>query len=306
MTMRRILVPLDGSAFGEHALLRAIALARRHGATLDLAHVHEVAPLTYFEGVPVIDAGVEIDGIQTDRGYLERTLARVHTLGLSASATLLDGPTVSALDQRIHDFGADLVVMATHGRGPLERAWLGSVADGLARHTNRPVLLIRPPEDADAPDAARPDLGAAAAALRRVLLPVDDVAHARALLDTVLAVADAGAAVVLLHVIAGTERVAGDELGRRRLFDAVRRSLDDVVEAVRTKGHDARLEVIAARDVAGCILDVARNERVDLIALTTHGQGALSRLIFGSVTDKVLRGASTPILIRKPARARPD
>lgn len=306
MTMRRILVPLDGSAFGEHALLRAIALARRHGATLDLAHVHEVVSLTYFEGVPVIDSGIEIDGIQTDRTYLGRTLARVSALGLSATATLLDGPTVSALEQRIQESGADLVVMATHGRGPLERAWLGSVADGLARHTNRPVLMIRPPDDADALDAPRPDLATAAAPLRRILLPVDDVAHARALLDTALAVADTGAAVVLLHVVAGSERVDADEVGRRRLLDAVRRSLDDVVETVRTRGHDARLEVIAARDVARCILDVARNERADLVALTTHGQGALSRLVFGSVTDKVLRGASTPILIRKPARARPD
>lgn len=304
--IRRILVPLDGSAFGEHALQRAIALARRHGATLDLAHVHEVAPLAYLEGVPMIDAGVEIEGIQTDRSYLDRTLARVSALGLPATATLLDGPTVSALDQRIQELGADLVVMATHGRGRLERAWLGSVADGLARHTSRPVLMIRPRDGSDALDAPRPELAAPAIPMRRVLLPVDDVAHARALLDSALAVADPGAAVVLLHVVGGGDGNAGDDVGRRRMLDAVRRSLDGVVETVRTRGHDARLEVIAARDVAGCILDVARNERADLVALTTHGQHALSRLVFGSVTDKVLRGASTPILIRKPARAGQD
>ena len=302
--IRRILVPLDGSAFGEHALVRALAIAARHGATLDLAHVHEVASLVYLEGVPLIDAGVELEGIQTDRAYLERTLARISPLGIHATATLLDGPTVSALEQRIDELGADLVVMTTHGRGPLTRAWLGSVADGLARHTTRPVLLVRPPEGAAALDAPRPDFALPAPLLRRVLLPVDDVAHARALLDAAFAVADPAATVVLLHVVGGTRAAQMDEVSHRRLLEAVRRSLDEVLEAVRLRGHDARLEVVAARDVASSILQVAEQERVDLIALTTHGQGALSRLVFGSVTDKVLRGASVPVLIRKPARAR--
>ena len=96
--IRRILVPLDGSAFGEHALVRALALAKQQGATLDLAHVHEVASLAYLEGVPLIDAGVELEGIQSDRAYLDRMLARITATGVSATATLLDGPTVSALE----------------------------------------------------------------------------------------------------------------------------------------------------------------------------------------------------------------
>ena len=143
--IRRILVPLDGSAFGEYALRRAIALARRHDATLDLAHVHEVASLVLMEGVPLIDAGVELEGLQSDRGYLDAMLQRVAALGVEASATLLDGPTVAALETRAEQLDVDLIVLATHGRGPLSRAWLGSVADGLARHTSRPLLLVRPP-----------------------------------------------------------------------------------------------------------------------------------------------------------------
>lgn len=300
--IRRIVVPLDGSAFSEYALVRAIALARTHGATLDLVHVHEVASLVYLEGVPLIDAGVELEGIQSDRGYLERTLARVAQLGVPATATLLDGPTVAAIEQRVEETGADLIVMTTHGRGPLSRAWLGSVADGLTRHTARPMLLIRPPEFAATLDADRPDLGKAATPIRNVLLPVDDVAHARALLDSVFAVADASASVVLLHVMRGVESM--DEVSHRRLFEAVRRSLEDVLDSVRVRGHDSRVEVVGARNVAACIQEVAARERAELIALTTHGQGALSRLVFGSVTDKVLRGATVPVLIRKPVRAR--
>lgn len=297
--MRRILVPLDGSPFGEYALRRAIVLARRHGATLDLAHVHEVASLVLMEGVPLIDAGVELEGLQSDRAYLDATLARVAALGVPATATLLDGPTVAALEARAEQLDVDLIVLATHGRGPLSRAWLGSVADGLARHTPRPLLLVRPPESAAAPDAARPALDGGAAQLRRVLLPVDDVAHARRLLETAVDVAEPGAGFVLLHVVRGA---SVSEADRTRLLGAVRAPLEEVATEARARGCDAQLEVESARDVATCILEAAARTGADLVALTTHGHGTLSRLVFGSVTDKVLRGASLPVLIRKPAR----
>ena len=298
---RSLLVPLDGSAFGEHGLVRALALAKRHGATLDLAHVHEVASLVYLEGVPLIDAGVEIEGIHSDRSYLDRVLARVTALGVQATASLLDGPTVSALETRAEELGSDLIVMTTHGRGRLERAWLGSVADGLARHSTRPVLLVRPPETAHALDAPRPDTSAPATPLRRVLLPVDDLAHARALLEPTLDVAEESASIVLLHVVGGHGRADDlDAASRQRVVDAVRAALEELLNEVRARGHDARLEVVAARDVAQCVLATAQRERADVIALSTHRQHALSRLVFGSVTDKVLRGASLPVLLRKP------
>ena len=40
----------------------------------------------------------------------------------------------------------DLVVMTTHGRGPIARFWLGSIADELVRVLPMPLLLLRPPE----------------------------------------------------------------------------------------------------------------------------------------------------------------
>ena len=303
--IRRILVPLDGSAFGEHALPHAVALARRYDADLDLAHVHEVASLVYLEGVPLIDASVEMEGMQNDRGYLNGALRRVRALGVRTHATLLDGPTVSALETHVEASGADLIVMTTHGRGPLSRAWLGSVADGLARHTSRPVLLVRPPEGADALDAPRPDLAVAPAHLRRLLIPLDASAESESVIEHALAVADEGASVLLLHVAPPAVVVGGhvfpvDPERQRDMIEAAHASMEDTVEGLRARGIEAHLEVVVSRDVATSILEEARRESIDLIALTKHGRGELSRLVFGSVTDKVLRAAFVPILIRRP------
>ena len=57
--------------------------------------------------------------------------------------------------------------------------------------------------------------------------------------------------------------------------------------------------VVVEAGVARAILDFANRHRIDLIAMSTHGRGA-SRLIVGSIADKVLRGSALPILLRRP------
>lgn len=307
--IRRILVPLDGSAFGEHALPRAIALARRYDAAIELAHVHEVVSLVYLEGLPQIDTSLELDGIQSDRGYLDRALERVAATGVRASATLLDGPTVAALESHVAAGGIDLVVMTTHGRGPLSRAWLGSVADGLARHTSRPVLLIRPPSGTDSVDAARPDLASVPAPFQRVLVPLDTTSESESVLEHALGVADENAALVLLHVVPPTLVVGGQlfPLGEERREDLTgmaRETLAPTVAMLEARRKEVRLEIVVARDVAGAVLDTAARHGADLIALSTHGRGEIARLVFGSVTDKVLRAATLPVLLRRPPKTR--
>ena len=58
-----------------------------------------------------------------------------------------DGHVAEELEYEAARNDADLVVMATHGRGPLSRAWLGSVADAFVRRPRRPVLLVRPSDE---------------------------------------------------------------------------------------------------------------------------------------------------------------
>lgn len=302
---KRIMVPLDGSAFGEHALPRAIALARQHDATIELVHVHEVVSLVYLEGVPQIDASLELDGIESDRSYLDRTLDRVVATGVRASATLLDGPTVAALESHIDATAVDLIVMTTHGRGRLSRAWLGSVADGLARHTFQPLLLIRPAEGSDAIDAGRPDLSEAPPPIRRVLIPLDGTSDSESVIDTALEVAEPDASILVLHVAPPTLVVGGhvfpvDPERQSEMVSAARSRLDASVAGLAGAGRDVAVEITVSGDVPTSILETADRHDADLIALTTHGRGGISRLVFGSVTDKVLRTASLPVLIRRP------
>jgi len=81
--------------------------------------------------------------------YLERVAEGVRAQGVRAEThVVVDSQAGAAICAQCTDLGTDLVVMATHGRGGLKRALLGSTADKVIRSAHTPVLVRRPPEPA--------------------------------------------------------------------------------------------------------------------------------------------------------------
>ena len=77
--------------------------------------------------------------------------------------------------------------------------------------------------------------------------------------------------------------------------------LEKIAQQLKSQGHRAETRVIVNEQAAIALLDVAKEVRADAIALCTHGRRGLSRLFLGSVADKILRGASVPMLVQRPA-----
>jgi nucleotide-binding universal stress UspA family protein len=149
---KTILVPLDGSSLAEQALTQAATLAGRDGAALLLvaavpepdAHVgrpgHDTQPRSRAAAARVAEAA-------RLEGYLGRTAAHLREQGLGAGTALPAGPAADAILHAAETSGADLIVMASHGRSGLARLWLGSVAAKVVQGATRPVLLVRATAD---------------------------------------------------------------------------------------------------------------------------------------------------------------
>ena len=58
--------------------------------------------------------------------------------------------------------------------------------------------------------------------------------------------------------------------------------------------------MVVDQQPGAAIVHEAATPAADLVALETHGRRGLSRLILGSVADKVIRGAAVPVLVHKP------
>lgn len=145
---RRILVPLDGSETSETALPAATEVARAFAAQVLLLSVvptPETAPPERAATRLMPSAAAEVLDLEASqvREYLHSVAARLAAAGVVVTGAVERGDAVRMLLQVTQTSGADLIVMATHGRSGLAGAWAGSVASRVIAGTMLPVLLVR-------------------------------------------------------------------------------------------------------------------------------------------------------------------
>jgi nucleotide-binding universal stress UspA family protein len=91
-----------------------------------------------------------------------------------------------------------------------------------------------------------------------------------------------------------------DEAATNRAVKEATEQVDDVARGLLEQGSIALdAQVVVATSIAHAIIDFAGSHDVDLIAMSTHGRGA-SRMIMGSIADKVLRSSELPMLLHRP------
>jgi nucleotide-binding universal stress UspA family protein len=301
-----LLVTLDGSDFGEHALPFAKAIASKTGAALHLAHVHTYEPPTdLLQNTPFQYEGVSMaayeDGFRgEERSYLTEKAAEAQgeLAGTKVCSALLEGYVTEAIERHAREIGAGLIVMTTHGRTGVSRAWLGSVADSLVRRSEFPLLVIRPLE------AGGKEFPSAR--FEHFLVPLDGSPVGEKILHSSLALGRAmSARFTLLHVVSPTVTVGArvsplpsGQLDRRQQHAET--YLSGVAERVRAEGIEAEVKIESHFSPARAILKAAEEGDADLIAIATHGYTGVRRALLGSVADKVLRGAKWPLLLERP------
>jgi nucleotide-binding universal stress UspA family protein len=301
---RTVFVPLDGSPFAEHALPLALSIARQADAVVHVAHVHvPVAPL-YTGNELAADAPLDFQVWEQEHLYLQEIMRRIKGVArLRVASTLLDGPIAESLAEQAVVAETDLIVMTTHGRGPLSRLWLGSVADKLIRLAPMPLLLLRPPEGA--PDLSQEPLP------RHILVPLDGTELAEQILEPALTLgrlahADFSllgvieAARVPEYAIAGHLVEENDGTAGLPQQAKVQAYLDQVARRLRNESLKVKTRVILNQPAPAAILAEASRQAGGLIALATHGRRGLDRMLLGSVADKVIRGAAPPVLVYRP------
>jgi nucleotide-binding universal stress UspA family protein len=302
---RTILVPLDGSPFAERALAPAAAVAGRDGGTLYLARVHEpalafVGPMVGTE--PVVDVQLDAETRVAQAEGLQQLAAEVkERTGLAVHWALLDdGAVADTLRDHALDIGADLIVMTTHGRTGLGRTVFGSVAASVVRETNLPVLVVRPEDGGAAPPAF----------LRKIAVLLDGSSLAEAVLEPAMRLAvPAKATLELVRVVSPTAIPMAPgpvpmAMVDPEVFEIEVREAEAYLERIAARLRAQGVAVTTRCERAGtpgpALVDVIRRERVDAVAMATHGRSGLSRALLGSVADHVVKEAGVPVLLYRP------
>ena len=302
---RRVIVPLDGTRFAEHAVPVAMGLAVADDCRLILAHV-DVAPLPLDQ--PHV---VNVNDVTNRDGYTAAILDYLTDVAGRISASkrvdvewiILTGDVPRAIERLGGDRGADLIVMTSHDRSALGRLALGSESERIVRNAGLPVLLVRKSEsqlklerEADPATVADPITGQVVR-FQNVLVPLDGAPLSEAVLEPAREVAQATGARITVMTVRNTSHLSGGppDFASRAYLDAVARPLRNagtVVDVAEVQGHNVAKAIVQA------VTDLA----ADAIAMATHGRGGLSRIFLGSVAERVLHESTRPLLLTRPEK----
>ena len=147
-----LLVPLDGSPLAEAALAPAAELASTLHAHVTLLRSVDPASAVLLGAMEASKHYDPIAELASARKYLEGCMVRFPG-GTTVATYVAEGPPAEVILAAARTSQAHAVVMATHGRGPLSRAVLGSVAEAVVHGSRLPTLLVRPDREAASTEA---------------------------------------------------------------------------------------------------------------------------------------------------------
>jgi nucleotide-binding universal stress UspA family protein len=141
---KRIVVPLDGSTLAEQILTRALTLAKLEEAEITLLHVLTPQPYSQKE-IPDPSSSWWDEEISEAQEYLLRIAKKLRGNGVPITTDIVISDNIA---NAIGDFAgrekADLIAIATHGRGGLARMLRGSVADAVMHSARTSMLVLKP------------------------------------------------------------------------------------------------------------------------------------------------------------------
>jgi nucleotide-binding universal stress UspA family protein len=275
--MKAILVPFDFSKCAQNALRLAAQLARKTGAEIYLSHIIEPTQLNIIGGKTEGNYGIVLKYFEHVRWVvlenLEKILQSPEYEGISFQKFVEQGKIHQTLLHHIKTLEVDLVVMGTHGVGGIDEMWVGSRTERIVRYSPVPVLTVRKlDEDFDIKNIVLAlNLEDKQIETIKKIKPIQNLFNAH---------------VQLLYVNVMTGFYSSADIHRR---------LSVLADNAKLQNYSTHYE--SAYNEEQGIINFAKRENADLIALATHQRNGLAHLLAGSITEDVVNHtANIPVL----------
>ncbi len=301
-----IVVPLDGSPLAEHALIPAVALAKKLGARLHLLRVQEVESPSFPYLLPLAFSGTRAertpDVVSAGQAYLNAVAPRLQDeLAGCIDVIEVEGNPAKTIVDYARRVGAISIVMATRRHDGLQRTILSSVTDDVVRRAGVPVLVVGP--------ETTPMQRSEEWNCERLLIPIDGSRLSRKIIYPATQIAlGTGARITFLRVLPVTRVLPGYPAapfgGAYEQTFSPREAaagLEELAQVLRSSGVSVDTRVVqTALNTADAIMNEALDANADMIALATRGHGIAKRFAFGSVAHELVKRSELPLLLLSP------
>ncbi len=288
--LERILVPLDGSKTAEEILTRVKQLLKHEDSEVLLFRSVEFPLSPRPELIPRNEMKVEA------KRYLADHAEKLEDGGIRNRILVREGAAAESILSVAAEERATLIAMTTHGRTGMQRWIFGSVAEKVVRASEIPVLAVR---------SFAPMPASGAKLFQKILVPIDGGNASPQVLPFVASLARRLGSVVELVFVKETLHYPpgafAGALGGPVPVDWPQgpdpaAKLAEAAEKLEKQGIKT-VTLTTGGDPASALLELAAQRGTDLIAMTTHGHTGVTRWMLGSVTEKMLRAATVPMLI---------
>lgn len=306
----RILIPLDGSPRAEMILSQVARILRREDSEILLLRVIDFPQIfkTMEQARRVDSEKLREEERTKAQRYLEELAQRFSDRGARVRGLIAEGDAAEVIVEQAVTHHAGLVALSTHGRTGLSRWFMGSVAEKVVRTSPVPVLLTR--SFRRTPQGDLEPVAAEELPIRTLLVATDGSPAAQAILAPAESAAKLFESQVVVFHAELPIVLPGAEVGVVPMLPPTPSEKDPATAGMAEQFRSAGLKVsrrTVLGDAAAEILDYSRASGVDLIAMATHGRSGFSRLLLGSVAERVLRHAEIPVLLVRsvPEEKRP-
>jgi len=300
--MDKILVPMDGSELGE--------LALDYAAKLAISFNSEVHLVSACEKLSEEDKHICDLYLLKAVGKFRSQLKEAGAI-LEVKTVAIAGEPSGAILDYAEKQGIGLIIIVSHGRSGIMPWATGGTAYKIIHRASMPVLLIR----ATIPAASR-ETGL----FTKILVPLDGSEMGEAVLPYVQAITSKlTCQVVLLRVVEPVQHLRNIALDRLQLPEqdvaAMQAEAKSYLSKIQAEAEsyligarqrcgdilDSVLMVLKTGDAAREILNVAEEEGVNLVAMSSHGKTGMTQWMLGSVSNKVLQAGKKPLLLVHPS-----
>lgn len=281
-------MPLDGSQLAERALVPALALAAVMSAKLFFIRV--AIPLSLNLDPKFYQVITELRQGEAKR-YLRSIQSRFSSAAEIKSQVVVGRPARSIINFA-QENEIDLVVISSHGRSGVNRWIYGSVANKVLHNAPCARVVIHPQVILDP------------FSIKRILVPLDGSSIAEQALNPALSLAEALPARLILLRVTPRPQIPVQPVpcwpDLDSVMDAAEQETNAYLQSLQAAIGDSPVSTssqCATGLAAESIIEIADSQKVDLIVMCSHGRSGIERWVFGSVAEKVLRGANCATLV---------
>ncbi|WP_373549955.1 universal stress protein [Haliscomenobacter sp.] len=277
---KHLLVPLDFSEASLNALESALQIAKRQDLNITLIHVisHESLIQSGYESMPV--ATIVFDSIKKEVKDRMRSLAKdiLERHGLGVNMLMPTGAIAVEVTRAASQMQAEMIVMGTHGSSGLKEFFLGTNAYDVIKRSTCPVLTIPPNQKWNG--------------FSKILFPVREVANALDKYQHLRKIIQKNKAKLIVLGIVKSPAA--------KSIQSIQHSINYLDHELKRDEVKAVLKISTSPKPAEQVLRFAKQESIDLIAITADFDYEIADFFIGPFTQQIVNHASVPVVSIRP------